>query len=167
MAFATPHRWDIPVIGLMIVMGLASIGFGLWQRRRRVKAAGTSARWPFTDATILAVEVVHERNSDSPDDYVPLVRYRYAVGLKQYESDRLRAGGRTTFRQEASARAAIASYRAGNRVPVRYDPERPERSVLEVVPATSDLRGWVVVGLFMLGSAAYAAVTITFPDGFG
>ena len=158
---------SIMVIAAMVALGTASILFGLWRHQRRAEAAVISAGWAIADGTILSVEVNHVRSSDSPDDYIPRVRYSYRVGLKQYESDRLRAGGRTVFHHEPPARAAIANYRAGSVVRVRYDPERHERSVLETVPAPSDLRGWVICGIFLLASATYAAITVLFPAGFG
>lgn len=164
MDFATLHRWDIPVIAGMILLGLASILIGYWLRGNRAKASRIAASWPAADGVIMTAQVEHERNSDGPDDYVARVRYSYSVGLQRREGDCIRAGGATMFRNESAAQIAIAPYRPGERILVRYDPQRPDRSVLEIAPAPDRLRDWVIFGVFLILSAAYALVTVLFPD---
>ena len=161
---ATLHRWDIPVIAGMILLGLASILLGYWLRWKRAKASRIAAGWPSADGVILTAHVEHERNSDGPDDYVARVRYSYSVGLQRQEGDCIRAGGTTVYRNESAAHGAIAPYRPGERVLVRYDPQRPNRSVLEVASAPDRLRDWVIFGAFLIVSAAYALVTVLFPE---
>jgi hypothetical protein len=154
---------SILVVGIMALAGLASIAYAALAWKRRLKAAERSASWPVAEGTILSATIVHERNYDSPDEYVPLVRYRYLVGGRRLESDRLRAGGRTAYRDETRALAAIQFYKTGDEVRVRYDPLTPESSVLEVQPASTGLRGWLFFGIVLLAFAGYAALTVTLP----
>ena len=148
----------------MVLLGVASILFGLWRMRRQAIAAELAGRWPTAKGTMLLATIEHVRDSDGPDEYIPQVRYSYVVGLQRFDGDRLRAGGKTVFHREVQAREAIAPYRVGHDVPVRYDPQRPHRSVLEAVPAAStQLRQWLVFGIFLLAAAAYTAITLYFP----
>lgn len=164
MTVAPSMPTDAMVLAAMIAGGVACTVYAALAWHLRVRAAARASGWPVTDGEILSAEIVVHR-SDDGDEYEPQVRYAYRVAGHRLTGDRLRVGTRRIRSERAIARAAIAHYRAGDRVRVHYDPARPERSVLEPAPTGSGLRPWLLCGLFLLASSAYVAVTLLFPDG--
>lgn len=119
--------------GLLWVGLLWAGGFGLihFNAVRRAKAAST---WPSAAATVLSTEVVVEESGDTVESgttwYNPVVRYSYVVSGRQLQGSRLRFGNPRSARRSKSE-AAITKYVAGSSIAVRYNPEKPEDSVLE------------------------------------
>jgi hypothetical protein len=152
---------DLTVIGTVFGAGCAFIlHAGLtWSHRRKLVERAKS--WPVARGRIQAARVRHDRQSDSPDEFVPVVKYVYEVAGRTYTSDRLHIGGKTIYYDDASASAAIQGYRAGEEVLVRYDPENPRASALVVEPARTRLRHLVVFGGFLVLCAAYTAWALT------
>lgn len=60
-----------------------------------------------------------------------LIRYRYTVDGRSYESDRVRAGWISNKAYESGAGDHAKSLRPGSQVSVRYDTEHPEFALLE------------------------------------
>ncbi|MFZ2280954.1 MAG: DUF3592 domain-containing protein [Prosthecobacter sp.] len=60
-----------------------------------------------------------------------LIRYRYTVDGRSYESDRVRAGWISNKAYEYSAGDLAKSLRPGSQVSVRYDSHHPEFALLE------------------------------------
>jgi len=84
--------------------------------------------WPRTDCTILASGV--GETGDDQDPYRPLVRYRYEVDGRAYESDRyVRSGGGTSSFD--TARDQAAQYLPGDPATCRVSPHHAALSVLE------------------------------------
>jgi hypothetical protein len=109
------------VLGLLI----GTQSYGIWRARRQT-ASGKS--WPFVPGEV--IESTVERHGISGDQYAATVRYRYRVGNKDYEGDRIRAGGHRALTQ-AGAQARASKYSIGRRLRVYYDPQHPARAVLE------------------------------------
>ncbi len=122
--------------------------------------------WSSVAGEILSAEVIETVGTDDDDDYEARVRYAYHAAGRSFTGDRLRVGARLKSSNEAMIRAAVSPYRAGARIRVHYDPARPERSVLEPVPVSTDLKAWLISGIFLLGASAYVAVTLIFPSPF-
>jgi hypothetical protein len=114
-------RVGAAVLGLLI----GTQSYGIWRSRRQT-ASGKA--WPFVPGEV--IESAVERHGISGDQYSAVVRYRYRVGSKDYEGDRIRIGGHRILTQ-AGAQARANKYSIGRRVRVYYDPQRPAHAVLE------------------------------------
>ena len=83
--------------------------------------------------------------------YTPHVRYKYAVGGRTYHGDRIQVLP-LGVTDEWQAWATVRRYAPGTEVRVHYDPQRPDRAVLEPGWGWWDsytrlLRGSVLVGI--------------------
>lgn len=107
-----------------------------------------SLSWPVVSGNIISSEVRSERAGRSLT-YRPVVRYRFRVDGREYSNTRVFFGNNASAR-EAEAQERAARYPAGRVVEVRYQPGRPEESVLEPGPAPD---GWFVLAI---GGAALA-----------
>jgi len=84
--------------------------------------------WPATDCMILSSGVTD--TSDDQHPYRALVRYRYEIGGRTYESDRMfRSDGGTPSFDRARDRAA--RYQPGAAATCRVSPDHPSLAVLE------------------------------------
>jgi hypothetical protein len=140
----------------LLVVGGGFLAWGLASRRKG-NAAGAAARhWPMAPGVITAAEVASGRVEGTAivtgqiQDrgrfyYEPAVRYRYNVGPDQYEGTRLRFGW-LTCQTQAAAERILAAYPVGRQLPVRFDPNDPSSSVLEVEPANSNALVAIVCG---------------------
>jgi len=119
-------------IGKLLLAALV-IGFGLLAWRAWQIRQASPAR-PTTEGEILVSRAYplnesHDGAGTPTRQWLVEVTYRYSVAGQTYTGDRLRAFV-PPLSDEASARALIAGFPVGARVPVHHDPERPERSVL-------------------------------------
>ena len=106
------------------------------------------ASWPSVAATIVS------SGMEPDNDGTPWakIRFAYRIDGVAYESSNLGY----FFRWAYADRALVAKYPAGSRVTVYYDPEAPERSVLERQPSSL----WLVLagsGALAFGVAAFAS----------
>ncbi len=74
--------------------------------------------------------------------YVPHLKYRYEVGGKSYENDRISFAPQGGKRKDA--RLALAHYAEQSSVQVYYDPDNPQFAVLK---PESRLAGWQIISL--------------------
>lgn len=105
-----------------------------------------------TSKAVFSTRVVAGRQK-AKSFWTPEVRYRYTVGIREYESDRLTnvliRGSQASDRKVAET---LARYPAGTKILVRYRPDRPEQSIVEITtPAT-----W-----FWLATAIFAGLRAT------
>ena len=119
--------------GLLLLGILWVAGFG-WAHFRAVGKAKSAETWPTATGRVLSSEVVEEESSDREGGtstwYNPVVTYAYSAGGRELTGRRLRFGNyRSANRKKAEA--ALAPYRVGSTPIVRYNPEKPEESVLE------------------------------------
>ncbi len=118
----------------ILLLGVVWIaGFGYLHARAAGKAKA-AASWPSVTGRVIDSTVVQDESSDSDGEsttwYEPVVDYAYMVGEREHRGRRLRFGNyRSTSRQKAEA--MLAPYPAGATPNVRYNPERPDESVLE------------------------------------
>ena len=120
-------------LGLLLLGILWVAGFGYAHFRALAKARAAES-WPTAAGRVISSEVVEEESSDRDGGtstwYNPVVAYAYTAGGRELTGRRLRFGNyRSATRKKAEA--ALAPYRAGATVAVRYNPERPEECVLE------------------------------------
>lgn len=126
---------------------------GIWRARNQV-AEGKI--WARAKGEIIASEAVAENfhKNDDDSDCTATVRYRYAVGAKTYESDRI-AFADAGHTMRLLAQQIVAKYPVGAKVDVFYNPKRPSNAVLE---ADSGAPASFYVATIVLG--AIAAVLI-------
>lgn len=144
---------------IMVVGGGGTCLWGAYD----LKYARASENWPEAHGVILSSKV--ERRGPSSGDagytYEPNVRYRYTVNGRQYTNDRVFYGA-TGSSDSGWAHTIVARHPVGAGAMVRYDPEKPSRSVLEAgVTATTHLQFIVggpiaLFGLFLAVAAGVA-----------
>ena len=120
-------------IGLLLLGLLWVAGFG-YAHVRAVGKAKAAESWPTAAGRVLSCEVIEEESTDREGGtstwYNPVVTYAYTAGGRELTSRRLRFGNyRSATRKKAEA--ALAPYPVGASPAVRYNPEKPEESVLE------------------------------------
>jgi hypothetical protein len=109
-----------------------------------------SHKWPSTTGLIVESQIrkyfVPRIGSTS---YSANVTYQYKVGREKHTSKRVYFGAR--FKEEGSALDLTYRYEDGRKVPVYYDPDKPQLSVLE--PGTEPANAY----RFMWGLLAMSA----------
>lgn len=120
--------------------------------------ADASKRWPTSPGTVLSAALA--KSPENKRRYRAAVKYRYRVGGKDYESDRIFWGG-NEGRQNHMA-SVVASYPAHSEVPVYYDPQNPAEAVIDPVqnagsrPLVLYAMAMMTLGLFAFTGGAYA-----------
>ncbi|HYD25422.1 MAG TPA: DUF3592 domain-containing protein [Croceibacterium sp.] len=140
-------------IGLLVLGLVWTAGFGYAHFRAAGKAKASES-WPSAMGKVSGCEVVEEKSRDREGHtttwYNPVVSYAYSVGGSEYRSERLRFGNyRCSTRQKAEA--MLAPYPVGATPAVRYNPERPEESVLETRKPGPVYLVMAVFGLIFVG----------------
>lgn len=142
-------RWPVLVIGIVFTLFGGSLG--VWGTMELIQAAA-SRNWPQVPGLITESKVESWEDSEGDRSYTPSVTYEYKVSQIRYIGDRIsfgnHAGGSSSL-----AKSLVRRYRPGIEVPVYYDPDRPERSVLEPGQAPVTFLFLGLGGLFLvLGS---------------
>lgn len=88
-----------------------------------------STRWPTTEGRVLNSQVTSGTTTIG-DWWAPSVKYEYRVGTNVFHAGNIRFY-MPLLRDPAAANAIRSPYPAGKLVSVSYDPEDPNRSVLE------------------------------------
>jgi len=116
------------------LLGLAGIVSGVWHTWR-LRIAMASRSWPSVPGRIESAQLnpVH-RGSMDPDRARAFIRYTYKVGPRSFDGWRTRFGWTT---DDQSAAEDYHFYHDNRDVAVYYDPDKPERSVLEPGPVPS------------------------------
>ncbi|HEX9931660.1 MAG TPA: DUF3592 domain-containing protein [Allosphingosinicella sp.] len=134
-------------IGFLALLALGALFIFLHLRANKARA------WPAAPGIMLA-STVREPAQGTAGPFEPLVHYRYQAAGRELEGVRLRFRSSATYSRD-QAYAALAPYAPGNHVHVRYNPHRPEESVLEpgaASPVFLVLAG-VAAALFLAGVA--------------
>ena len=138
--------------GLAALAGLAVLGWGAHDAEQ----AWSSNGWPRA-----AGRIIHSAAYSSGGGSMVSMWFEYAVNGVRFVSDRVRIGGNHTPSSEDAAKI-VASHPVGSAVEVAYDPDHPERAVLEPGldrrHAVLPLAGLVVLAGVALASAAAKAV---------
>lgn len=120
-------------------------------------------RWPVADGRVLSAKVEEYRTSVSrgaggPRDrmnlYRPVLLYEYAVMGKRFRSSRVAQSPGLDRGVPEFAQAVVERYPSGSAVAVRYNPKRPDESVLEPRVPGSWIFG-AAIGIALLVLAAY------------
>jgi hypothetical protein len=146
-----------------VLMGFGVIAFAIGvvlyvvQFRQGLKA-DASKKWPTSSATIIASAL--ERSPENKWRYRASVQYRYRVGGKEHQAERIFWGG-NEGRQKHMA-SVVASYPAGCKVPVHYNPQNPAEVVIDPVQHTGSrplvlyAMAMMALGLFAFTGGVYA-----------
>lgn len=110
-----------------------------------IGAYWSATRWPVTTGAVGESEVV----SGSESSEFPRVIYTYSVDGRKFTSSRISPWVIST---NARAAAIVAKYPVGKSVSVSYDPDRPERSLLEPeMPISINVVALAGIGLILAG----------------
>jgi hypothetical protein len=124
-------------IFLLIGIGLTYWGWTILQNAR------ASASWPTADGIVTRSQVTHSTDAEGGDSYQPQVTYTYSANNSTYENNTIKFG-ENSYSSRRKADEIAANYPIGKSVTVYYDPEKPDRSVLE--PGVS-AGSYIVIGI--------------------
>lgn len=100
-----------------------------------------SASWPHAEGQILEVDLTHYQGPKTGHTHAAWVRYRYTVGGRAYEAERVQFPPIQESGPEADALArAQAAFPVGSKHDVFYDPGDPALACL--IPGISPLLLW-------------------------
>lgn len=112
-------------LSIFLLVGLGLIIFGV----SNFMTAKQSETWPKVQGVILKSKVTVNHGDDSTT-YGADVTYRYKVEGKKYKGDKVTVSEISTGNQ-SRARKIIKRYPVRKKIPVYYNPSKPEESVLE------------------------------------
>lgn len=122
-------------------------------------------RWPVAQGRVLSAKVEECRESISrgtggPHDrltlYGPVLLYEYEVAGKRFHGTRIAQSPGLDRGTSEFAEKVVQRYAAGSSVAVRYNPKRPEESILEPrVPRSWIFGAAMGVGLLVLALYTY------------
>ncbi|HYG30456.1 MAG TPA: DUF3592 domain-containing protein [Allosphingosinicella sp.] len=111
----------------VLLLGVAAAAYG-WLGHSKALALGQAAgRWAIAPATILATDVRVARRGGAAY-WVPLVHYRFAVGDRHYEGERLRFGFVGTQTRAAAQKMVRLRARIDQHAPLRPAGPAAERA---------------------------------------
>ncbi|MGA3142773.1 MAG: DUF3592 domain-containing protein [Verrucomicrobiota bacterium] len=108
------------------LIGLLAFTYGA----RKFVLGWQSPHWLRTDGIIRSAKMTHEGGGRVGYTYGANVFYEYRVGGSNYTSTRVCFGDYTSG-DAAHARNILARYQPDAKITVFYDPDKPERAVLE------------------------------------
>jgi uncharacterized protein DUF3592 len=155
-----PNTW---IDAVLIGFGMIAIAIGLvlyLVQFRQGLRADASKKWPTATGTVTASAL--EKSPENKSRYRAAVRYRYRVGAKDYQSNRVFWGGNEG--REKHMASVVATYRTGDKVPIYYDPHNPAEAVIDPLQNTGSrpvvlyAMGMMTLGLFALTGGLYALI---------
>jgi len=145
--------WTYVAAGFCVFM-VANLLYAIWRGRNQVAAGKTWARTP-GEVIESKVDAAGSHTSDDDSDCTPVVRYRYTVNGKSYESDRIVFGGQPDT-TKLLAEKLVAKYPPGAKVEVFYDPRRPKNAVLESKSGIGPGFYWMLIVFGAVGTVLVA-----------
>jgi hypothetical protein len=138
-----------PIALGLVAAAVAIVALGWWLYRRKVVAADHAAgTWTSVPGTIHEVSVKEDVTWDSQDDpvteYLPVVRYSYSLGGREFEGTRAFLS-RAKLDNESHAKTWQAAVAPGPTT-VWCDPADPANSVLQIDRPSK--AGLFVAGVF-------------------
>jgi hypothetical protein len=133
---------------LILLMAIA-----LLQDRAGLLLVGhDSTSWPVVDGTVITAKAEPVTEVKVGSGWQVRLNYIYEIGETVYNGNQLRFSRRLGDSTQSQAEAAMAEYVPGSSIEVHYDPDRPNRSVIEPGP---DRQAWfgLVVGIGLLAIA--------------
>jgi len=133
-----------------------------------LREAAAMKHWPVAQGRVLSAKVEEYRQSISrgtggPRDrmtlYQPVLLYEYEVAGKRFQGSRIAQSPGLNRGVPEFAEKLVERYPSGSAVMVRYNPKRPDESVLEPrVPASWIFGAAVGVALLVLAAYTYYRV---------
>lgn len=150
------------------VVALVIGGFGLAVLAivvSSLREAAAMKNWPIAQGRVLSAKVEEYRESISrgtggPRDrmtlYRPVLLYEYEVAGKRFRGSRITQSPGLNRGVPEFAEKLVERYPSGSAVMVRYNPKRPDESVLEPrVPASWIFGAAIGVSLLILAAYTY------------
>ena len=128
--------------GIFLALGLG-LSFWGWNILQNAKA---SSSWPTAEGTVTASDVTYSSSADGGESNSPEISYQYTTNNVGYESHTIKFG-ENSYSSRRKAEGIASGYPIGKKVIVYYDPQEPERSVLE--PGVSG-GSYIVLGIGIL-----------------
>ena len=153
MLTPTALLWTRVGAGAFLLL-IGTQSYGIWRARNQTRSG---RNWPTVRGEVTASSV--ERHSMDADQFAVTLRYRYRVGEKDYEGDRIRIGGKK-ITSRAHAETMAAKYPPGCKVTVHYDPKKPARAVLEAGKSANTAVTVAVLLLFVAIEAVLASILL-------
>ncbi len=153
---ASHHLIDAILIGFGLIAVVIGVVLYVVQFRQGLKA-DASTKWPTATGRIASSSL---EKSDGIWRYRAAMQYSYRVGTKEYRSNRIFWGGNEGRHKHMAS--VVATYPAGSRVRVHYDPQNPAEAVIDPIQNTGSrplvlyAMGMATLGLFALTGGIYA-----------
>ncbi len=128
--------------GIFLALG-GGLSYWGWNILQDAQASST---WPTAEGRVTSSEVARVSDADGGVTYSPKIIYEYTANGVQYEGHTIKFG-ENTYGSKRKADGIAADYAIGKTVIVYYDPQEPERSVLE--PGVSG-GSYIVLGMGVL-----------------
>lgn len=144
------------VVLMAVCAGLGCLLYALYLYQHAAQAGS----WPVTEATITHISIKHTGRSGGGteetrrDWFLPVVRYRYRIRAREYESERIVPGEMHPMQHEG-ALDILRPYKEGMTVQARYDPRNPGYAVLEARVDSGAITTYVGVGIVALVGAVW------------
>ncbi len=149
----------INFINIAIFVILSFFGIFLLKRAYHVRKLSRIAQtWPTTQATVLKSALDEEAARSTIGNiniaHILIVKYEYLVGNKTYQGDRV-CFGRPAYNYITGS-SFLDQFAVGTQVPVYYNPEKPDESVL--APKTTIGMPSRALGFFITASALIVGI---------
>lgn len=142
-----PHALALALVSGFFLIG----GIVFLQSLSEISHGYASRHWPQAQATIVESRVEEEVNADGVFVFLPLVRYRYMVAGRVYESFNVRFPTRP-FASYRRAHGIVKRYPRASSVLIVYYTTDPATSVLEPGPTGNAFMNGILGLVFLLGS---------------
>jgi hypothetical protein len=137
-----PKTAALVLAGFFIILAVLCV----LQYLKAKRTARSALEWPAADAIITKSDRAYWTVGNSGTaQFDTDITYAYDVQGQRYESSRITLAA--TEKTLANAEAKAARYPLGSEHKVRYNPDKPSQSLLELTPAGN---GWLyLAGLFL------------------
>lgn len=141
------------VTAIFLVIGGAMAFWGL----NILGDARASASWPTAEGRVVSSQVEYSTDSEGGDSYQPEVTYAYTVAGVQYSGHQIKFG-ENSYSSRRQAEEIAGRYSVGNSVAVYYEPENPQKAILEPGVTAGSYIVFSVGAIFVLVSLVLAPV---------
>lgn len=132
----------------VLLAGLIMLGGGGYTFARNYIRTAEVRNWPRTQAQVTdsRVDILHRQEVGNEGDFMPHVRYDYAVGGRTYHGDTMWLDERRSFGSANVAARELAFLETGTATEVIYNPQAPREAALMIDKPT-----WRYLFLALLG----------------
>ncbi|HWG05149.1 MAG TPA: DUF3592 domain-containing protein, partial [Beijerinckiaceae bacterium] len=155
--------WLAAVLFLGIGIYLLQKG---WRYRR---TAAASVLWPTASGTVTSSEISKREGSDDGQRFnyfMPVVTYSYKVAGTEHRGNTIKIGlEKNSYPSEKVAAGYIERYPIGSTIQVRYDPTKPDFSLLEIgqIGGTRQIFAGVLLAIVGIGAVVFAVWSASLP----